>query len=194
MLLKVPVFMFEMVVTAAALLLQKLAKTWIWLTKISCSRLPADLLALLAQYNDTRAHQKKIVSIINQRISACLAFSPSSFLLNNHAIYFHCGALIAVDQSWGQSCSDDFKRHVTDVKLSVSPQLLSVCYFSDSTVVVGRLHRLIVGNQTMFKESWKLQDDRDIRAHDGCILNTALLDQSSEKVCSLMNFNEHKPC
>lgn len=194
MLLKVPVFMFEMVVTAAALLLQKLAKTWIWLTKISCSRLPADLLALLAQYNDTRAHQKKIVSIINQRISACLAFSPSSFLLNNHAIYFHCGALIAVDQSWGQSCSDDFKRHVTDVKLSVSPQLLSVCYFSDSTVVVGSLHRLIVGNQTMFKESWKLQDDRDIRAHDGCILNTALLDQSSEKVCSLMNFNEHKPC
>lgn len=194
MLLKVPVFMFEMVVTAAALLLQKLAKTWIWLTKISCSRLPADLLALLAQYNDTRAHQKKIVSIINQRISACLAFSPSSFLLNNHAIYFHCGALIAVDQSWGQSCSDDFKRHVTDVKLSVSPQLLSVCYFSDSTVVVRRLHRLIVGNQTMFKESWKLQDDRDIRAHDGCILNTALLDQSSEKVCSLMNFNEHKPC
>lgn len=194
MLLKVPVFMFEMVVTAAALLLQKLAKTWIWLTKISCSRLPADLLALLAQYNDTRAHQKKIVSIINQRISACLAFSPSSFLLNNHAIYFHCGALIAVDQSWGQSCSDDFKRHFTDVKLSVSPQLLSVCYFSDSTVVVGSLHRLIVGNQTMFKESWKLQDDRDIRAHDGCILNTALLDQSSEKVCSLMNFNEHKPC
>lgn len=194
MLLKVPVFMFEMVVTAAALLLQKLAKTWIWLTKISCSRLPADLLALLAQYNDTRAHQKKIVSIINQRISACLAFSPSSFLLNNHAIYFHCGALIAVDQSWGQSCSDDFKRHFTDVKLSVSPQLLSVCYFSDSTVVVRRLHRLIVGNQTMFKESWKLQDDRDIRAHDGCILNTALLDQSSEKVCSLMNFNEHKPC
>lgn len=133
-----------MVVTAAALLLQKLAKTWIWLTKISCSRLPADLLALLHHNIMTHEHtKKKIVSIINQRISTCLAFSPSSFLLNNHAIYFHCGALVAVDQSWGQSCSDDFKRHFTDVKLSVSPQLLSVCYFSDSTVVVGSLHRLI---------------------------------------------------
>lgn len=199
MLLKVPVFMFDIVSRngcySSSIVVTKVSKNMNLTNKDLLQQVACWLpRASSPKYNDTRAHQKKIVSIINQRISACLAFSPSSFLLNNHAIYFHCGALIAVDQSWGQSCSDDFKRHFTDVKLSVSPQLLSVCYFSDSTVVVRRLHRLIVGNQTMFKESWKFQDDHDIRAHDGCILNTALLDQSSEKVCSLMNFNEHKPC
>lgn len=125
-LLKVPVFMFDIVSRngcySSSIVVTKVSKNMNLTNK--------DLLQQVAcwpprasspQYNDTRAHQKKIVSIINQRISACLAFSPSSFLLNNHAIYFHCGALIAVDQSWGQSCSDDFKRHFTDVKLTVSP-------------------------------------------------------------------------
>lgn len=198
-LLKVPVFMFDIVSRngcySSSIVVTKVSKNMNLTNK--------DLLqqvgcwpprASSPQYNDTQADQKEFILIINQRISICLAFSSSSFLLNNHMIYFYCGALIAVEQSWGQSCSDDFKRHFTDVKLSVSPQLLSVCYFSDITVVVRSLYRLIVGNQTVFKESWKLQNDHDIRAHDECILNTALLDQSSEKVCSVMNFNQHKPC